>query len=72
MAEARSPLTLEQQADLLSYLLRRTTMMDGSTAGETWMLLTPAEVEDLRHLEARLRRMAPHEQAIKRLVVAAR
>ncbi len=72
MTEARPPLNLEQQADLIAYLLRRATMMDGRPAGEAWMLLTSEEMEDLRHIEARLRRMAPHEAAIKRMVVNAR
>lgn len=68
MTEARPPLTLTGQADLIAYLLRRATMADGRPAGEAWMLLTSQEMEDLRHIETRLRRIAPFENQIKRMV----
>jgi len=70
--DQRPPLTLTGQAELIAYLLRRATMADGRPAGEAWMLLTSEEMEDLKHIEARLRRIAPHEAAIKRMVVNAR
>lgn len=65
---SEKPLTLDQQADLIRYLIDRTVMRDGRIAKEAWMLLTPKDVEDLRHIETRLRRMAPHEAAIRRVV----
>lgn len=68
MTEARPPLTLEKQADLIEYLIRRMHMRDGTVAKEAWMLLTAQELEDLKHIEARLRRMAPFEMQIRKLV----
>jgi hypothetical protein len=65
----RPPLTLEQQADMIGYLIRRATMKDGRPAGKAWMLLTAEEMEDLHGIAQRLRRIAPHEAAIKRMVV---
>ena len=65
----RLPLNLEQQADFMRYLLDRMKMRDGRTAGQALMFLTSDEAKDLEHIEARLRRMAPHEQAIKRAVM---
>ena len=69
MTEARPPLTLEQQADFIDYLLRRGLMIDGEPAKEHWMLIEGKDRDDLEGIAARLRRMVPHEAAIKRLVV---
>jgi len=66
--DQRPPLTLTGQADLIAYLLRRATMADGRPAGDAWMLLTSEEMEDLRHIEARLRRMVPFENQIRKMV----
>lgn len=68
MPDPRPPLSLEQQAELIAYLLRRATMADGRPAGEAWMLLTAEEMDDLRGIEARLRRMSPFENQIRKLV----
>ena len=65
----RPPLTLEKQADLIRYLIGRMLMCDGTEAKEAWMLIEKQDLEDLRHIEQRLRRMAPHEAAIKRVVM---
>lgn len=43
-------------------------MSDGRPAKEAWMLLTAAELEELRGIEARLRRMVPFENQIRKLV----
>ena len=64
----RPPLNLEQQADLIAYLISRARMKDGADAKEAWMLITSQDMADLRHIEQRLRRIAPHEAAIKRVV----
>lgn len=64
----RPPLTLEKQADLIMYLIGRAKTKDGSDAKEAWMLIEKQDLDDLRHIEQRLRRMAPHETAIKRVV----
>lgn len=68
MTSQRPPLTLEQQADLIRYLIDRARMKDGQPAKEAWMLLTPEEIGDLAHIETRLRRIAPFENQIKRMV----
>lgn len=65
----RPPLTLEKQADLIMYLIGRAKTKDGADAKEAWMLIKKQDLDDLRHIEQRLRRMAPHEAAIKRVVV---
>lgn len=62
------PLTLQQQADLLMYLLRRCVHTNGTVPKETWMLIEAKDYADLMHLERRLRRMAMFEPEIKRLV----
>ena len=61
-------MTLEQQAEFIDYLLRRGLMADGRPAGEHWILLTSQERADLEAVRDRLRRMVPHEAAIKRVV----
>ena len=70
MSDPRPPATLQQQADLIEYLIRRMHMRDGQPAKEAWMLLTAAELEDLKGIEARLRRMAPFENQIRKMVTA--
>ena len=70
MSFARAPLNLEQQADLIFDLIQRCKMSDGKDAAEAWMLMSADVLQDLRHIETRLRRMAPHEAAIKRVVMA--
>ena len=64
-----APLTLDQQADVLGYLLERCKMRDGSDAGKAILMLEKQDLEDLRGIVSRLRRMAPHEVAIKRVVM---
>lgn len=68
MTEARPPLSLAQQADLIDYTLNRCIKRRGDVAAETWMLITPQEYDDLRQIEARLRRMSKHESQIRNLV----
>lgn len=70
MSFARAPLNLEQQAELIFDLIQRCKMSDGKDAVETWMRMSADTLQDLRHIETRLRRMAPHEAAIKRVVMA--
>lgn len=68
MTDPRPPATLQQQADLIEYLLRRGVMKDGQPAKEHWMLLTAEERTDLEGIRDRLRRMAPFENQIRKLV----
>lgn len=66
----RPHLTLEKQADLIGYLIGRMQMKDGTEAGSVLMLLEKQDLDDLRHIEQRLRRMAPFENQIRKLVTA--
>jgi hypothetical protein len=68
MNDRRPAASIQQQADLLDYLIQRCTCLDGSTAAETIMTLEAGEVHDLRAIADRLHRMAPHEGQIRRLV----
>lgn len=65
----RERLSIEQQADLIDRLVRRCTMMDGRVADEATLLIEKIDVAALADLASRLRRMAPHEDGIRRLVV---
>ena len=58
-----------EQADFIDHLAARTTCRTGETAAETMMLVTADDVEMLRALANRLRRMAPHENSIRKVVV---
>ncbi|RUX01761.1 MAG: hypothetical protein E5V51_00055 [Mesorhizobium sp.] len=64
-----SKLNLDQQADLVGSLLMHSTMRDGSFAAETHLTITRKEAEELFLLAVRLRRIAPFEAEIKRLVI---
>lgn len=64
----RPPMSIGQQADFLEYLIGRTITRTGAVAVETLMLLTDEEVQDMTALRDRLRRMAPHEAAIRQMV----
>lgn len=61
-------MSIGQQAEFLEYLIGRTTARDGRLAAETTMYLTAEEVETLNAVASRLRRMAPHESAIRQMV----
>lgn len=67
--QSRPALTLAQQADFVDGLLLHCTSLGGVIAGETHLTITAREAEDLLLLGARLRRMAPHEAEIKRVVI---
>lgn len=64
-----STLSIAQQADFVDGLSLRCVMRGGTVAGETHLTIEKADVEILRALGLRLRRMAPHEDAIRKLVV---
>lgn len=65
----RPTMSILQQAELIDRIVARCTMLGGETAGETHLTLTKDDADDLRALASRLWRMAPAENAIKRLVV---
>lgn len=58
-----------EQADFIDHLADRTMSRTGATAAETMMLVSAADVETLRAMATRLRRMAPHENSIRKVVV---
>ncbi len=64
----RPPLSIRKQADFIDDLVMRCVMHDGKVASETTMLVTGDDVQDLIDLANRLRRMAPHENEIRRVV----
>lgn len=68
----RPPMTIQQQAEFVDYIIERCILKsgarEGETAAETLMNLSADEVEDMRFLAQRLHRMAPHEDAIRDLV----
>lgn len=70
MSEAqRSPISLGKQADIIEALVKRCRMKDGDVAGKAWLLLEAEQVQDLKQLADRLRRMSRYEAQIKALVV---
>ena len=62
--------TIEKQADFITYLIHRCTsgMRKGETMVDALLMLKPEDVEDLKHIERRLRMMAPHEREIRNVV----
>ncbi|MFZ5692474.1 MAG: hypothetical protein ACOY5F_14590 [Pseudomonadota bacterium] len=64
-----APMSFYEQADFLDHMADRTTCRTGAPAAETMMLVTAADVEALRAMAQRLRRMAPHERSIRKVVV---
>lgn len=71
MTAPRQPMTIEQQADFLDYLLKRSNMADGRS-GRAVLSIEPRDVEDLQGIISRLRKMAPHEEPIRRMVMGRR
>lgn len=61
-------LSIEQQADFVDHLITRCLMRGGEVASEATLVLTPDDVNHLHGLAARLRRIAPHEDRIRRMV----
>ena len=62
------PLTLAEQGALLHRLLPSSTTIHGEPVGEAILALTGEQLAELKALALRLERMAPHEDAIKRVV----
>ena len=62
-------LTLSQQADFLAYLLRRCRNPDGIAPRQQLALIEDREIAEIMRIEARLRRMAPYEHEIKKMVL---
>ncbi len=64
----RAPLSIRKQADFIDDMVARCVMHGGKIAAETTMLVSASEVQDLIDLANRLRRMARHEDEIRRIV----
>lgn len=68
MSGTGSRLTISQQADMIAGLTMHCKMLDGRVAKETMISLTPDQVGELIALADRLRRIAPFENQIRRMV----
>lgn len=64
----RAPLSIMQQADLVDGLIVHCRMVDGSLAAEAHVTISKDDANDLIALATRLRRMAPFERDIRRVV----
>ena len=66
----RPPMTFKQQAELAEYLHGRLSMDDGGEGAtlSVSIRLDRPQIDDLWLLAQRLRRMAPYEAEIKKLV----
>lgn len=62
-------MSIGDQAEMLDDIIARCTMRDGSPADISDLTLTVADVVALRSLSDRLWRIAPHEDAIKKVVL---
>ncbi len=58
------------QSELIDTLIGRCVMHGGAAAGESLLLVTHGDVEDLVHLTDRLRRLARFEDRIRVMVMA--
>lgn len=65
---ARDPMSIQQQAEFVEALYKRTIMSDGTPSTEALLTLDPEDAEDLLALSKRLYRMAPLEGDIRALV----
>lgn len=61
-------MTLQQQAEFIDYLVNRCEVRTGDIATETIMHLSADEAADLRYVATRLHELAPHGNAIRRVV----
>lgn len=69
MAERGSNPSLDWKADYIEGLASHCRMASGEPATETWNRFTAQDAEELQLIANRLRRMAPHEKAIRRMVM---
>lgn len=68
-ANNASRLSINQQAEYVEALAMRCTPYSGKNAGPVLLSLSETDVSVLRQLADRLKRMAPHEDDIRRIVV---
>lgn len=64
----REPMSIQQQAEFVEMLYKRTIMSDGTRSTEALLVLDPDDADDLLALAKRLYRIAPHEDAVRALV----
>lgn len=63
-----APLNFREQAELLEYILDGCVSKNGTIAAATYARLEQEDVVKLKALATRLRRMSPHEKAIREMV----
>ena len=62
-------LTLPEMAALLQErIVDRCRLLDGTFAGQTWLLVEPNQLDGLKQIVATLEFMAPHADTIKRAI----
>lgn len=64
----RAPATIQQQAEFVESLYKRTIMSDGTRSTEALLVLEPEDADDLLALYRRLYRIAPFEAEVRALV----
>jgi len=62
-------MTMAEQADWLLALWDRTFLADGTRAAETIVSLSGEDADTLHAIGCRMARIAPHERAVRALVV---
>lgn len=70
MSGRSEALSIRQQAELIEALTIRCVMRNGAPADETEIVISADDVSALKALASRLYRIAPYEDAIKRMVMA--
>ncbi len=69
MTAPSTKLTIGEQADFVDGIVAKCHPYSGGGAGPILLSLDDCVVDELRALAARLRRLAPHEAAIRKMVV---
>jgi hypothetical protein len=64
-----SPKSIEEQATYLAAFAGRMLGFNGVVAKETWVLVTDEDHAQFAEISTRMKRMAPHEGAIRKLVI---
>lgn len=62
MTPAPAPVSVGMMADLITALIRRCTMHDGSTAGTSQLVIEADDIRTLKALEVKLFRLATAEE----------
>jgi hypothetical protein len=68
----RTTLSMSDQADLLAGVISKATRGTNGRTVVAWLTITDTDLEDLRHIERRMRRMSLHEAEIRKIVARGR